>query len=484
MASFASILLVLLSLFAALALAVRVTNATVLGLDPQTVNHLNGESYQQDALITYQSASHFMRFWCCWQYATFWVVDTTNASIRHATLARRQLLSRASLDWEMVTFTDYNQTEDDGHDTISIGISAGDGTIHMSFDHHDNRLKYRVSEYGIASHPAEITWNSSLFGEILDHLPGTEHLNATEVFGSVTYPRFLSTPSILSPAADLIFELRIGRSGLGDDWLYEYTPWKGWSLIGKYLLGVNNNAYINGLDFDNEGNMATTWTYRDFVNDSGQDVAVQTGPNGPENNHDLDFALSPNFGRTWLNTWGQPIANIPDGIPISPNSAGITIFSIPKYGGILNQESQVIDAQGRIHVLNRENTTGTEQWYHYWRSTRSYWTRTAFPLNLPSVNNITGTPTAIGKRGKLAAVGSTLFAILPSNAPNSTALSILASTAEGHFRDWEVFWEVASGCGWEPLFDRYRLNHGDGVLSLFMINGTDVVVMDLDLELS
>lgn len=46
-----------------------------------------------------------------------------------------------------------------------------------------------------------------------------------------------------------------------------------------------------------------------------------------------------------------------------------------------------------------------------------------------------------------------------------------------------MVWEVASGCSWEPLFDRYRLVE-DGVLSLFLVNGTDVGVLDLDLELS
>lgn len=68
---------------------------------------------------------------------------------------------------------------------------------------------------------------------------------------------------------------------------------------------------------------------------------------------------------------------------------------------------------------------------------------------------------------------------------NSTALSILASTADGHFKDWEVVWEAPSGSVAEPLFDRYRLdekNGGDGVLSLFLVNGTNVEVLDLDLS--
>lgn len=113
------------------------------------------------------------------------------------------------------------------------------------------------------------------------------------------------------------------------------------------------------------------------------------------------FAQSPDLGRTWFNNWGQPIANLSaelssdDQTSIFPTSAGITVFSIPKYGyvvtrirrgrrskpilctdshvwrgvavwrnrGILNQEAQIVDDEDRIHVLNRENGTGYEQWY-------------------------------------------------------------------------------------------------------------------------
>lgn len=97
----------------------------------------------------------------------------------------------------------------------------------------------------------------------------------------------------------------------------------------------------------------------------------------------MDFAYSPDLGVTWLNNWGQQIANTTAEEPILPVSAGITVFSIPKYGyaeflssyfvqdaeyprsrrGILNQETQAIDSEGRVHVLNRENTTGVERWY-------------------------------------------------------------------------------------------------------------------------
>ncbi|EKM51248.1 uncharacterized protein PHACADRAFT_213112 [Phanerochaete carnosa HHB-10118-sp] len=471
--------------------AFRPVGSTTLGQDPQTVNRLNGESFQQDPLVTLNGM-----LWDAilaiqyssdlgYQYAVFWTADATNASIRHASVSRRDL--RMSSLWETFTLSDYNQSDDDGHDVISLGISQGDGTLHIGFDQHDNDLRYRISKSGVATNPSVIEWTADIFGPTLDYLPGLEFLDKSVYFINITYPRFLNIPSNARPSgSDLLLELRVGRSGLGDDWLYTYTPNRGWNQVGRYLEGVNNNAYINGLDFDSHGLLHTTWTYRDYVNDTGQDVAVEAGPNGPENNHDMDYAFSHDLGTIWLNNWGQQIANTTAEEPVVPISAGITIFSIPKYGGILNQEAQTIDNEGRIHVLNRENTTGVERWYHYWRSTTAAWIRTPLPPSseLYSVNNITGTPTVIGKRGKLVVPPSgpssgMLFAILPSNAPNSSALSVLASTAAGHFRDWLVLWEVPSGCVAEPLFDRTRLRE-DGVLSLYLVNGTEVQVADFE----
>ena len=120
----------------------------------------------------------------------------------------------------------------------------------MGFDQHDNDLNYRVSKAGVATNPAGTTWSADLFGPVLDQLPGTESLDKSVYFINVTYPRFLSVPAAAqtksSHAADLVMELRVGRSGLGDDWLYKYTPGEGWSLIGRYLLGVNSAYTLFG----------------------------------------------------------------------------------------------------------------------------------------------------------------------------------------------------------------------------------------------
>jgi Neuraminidase (sialidase) len=49
-------------------------------------------------------------------------------------------------------------------------------------------------------------------------------------------------------------------------------------------------------------------------------------------NHDMDYSVSYDLGKTWKNTWKQTIANVSAELPILPSAAGITVFSIPKYG--------------------------------------------------------------------------------------------------------------------------------------------------------
>ena len=72
-----------------------------------------------------------------------------------------------------------------------------------------------------------------------NYLPGLESLDRSVYFINVTYPRFLSIPRTTDRSsttdADLLLELRVGRSGLGDDWLYQYVPGSGWKQIGRYL---------------------------------------------------------------------------------------------------------------------------------------------------------------------------------------------------------------------------------------------------------
>jgi hypothetical protein len=106
--------------------------------------YLNGESFQQDGIVSYGG----------YQYAAFW-----NTS-RHVVLARRTLPTGT---WSTLELADYTNTADDAHNTISLGICPGDGSLHLSFDHHGNDLHYRTSVAGLVTNPATATWAASSF---------------------------------------------------------------------------------------------------------------------------------------------------------------------------------------------------------------------------------------------------------------------------------------------------------------------------------
>jgi hypothetical protein len=161
---------------------------------------------------------------------------------------------------------------------------------------------------------------------------------------------------------------------LGSEALYYYSSsTHEYYFRGVYLTGTNNNPYINGIDY-RHGRLHLSWTYRGFVEYEGaRDPDSSThkapsGPNGSENNYDVAYTYSENAGKSWYNSAGQEIANMSFGETVLPTSDGIIVFEIPQHSGITNQEGQTTDLDGGFHILNRENTSGDEQWKHYYRS--------------------------------------------------------------------------------------------------------------------
>jgi len=168
----------------------------------------------------------------------------------------------------------------------------------------------------------------------------------------------------------------MSRAGLGSDVLYKYSATSGsYTAIGQHLTGIKNNPYINGLDY-RDGRLHLTWTYRGFVWYEGWDDPLDTkhkaqaGPNGAENNYDICYAYSDDLGMTWKTGGkeGNTVADLSKGESVNPDTGGIVAFSIPKNSGLTNQESQAVDHDGGVHVLNRDNTGGELQWKHYYRS--------------------------------------------------------------------------------------------------------------------
>jgi hypothetical protein len=180
-----------LTLISSLVSAISVTSTKSYNTsnDVEGSVHLNGLSFQQNALTTFGN----------YQYVAFYATATGYGK-HYVNLGRRQI-SPSIGAWQYFAFTDYVQQTLDEHNTISMGIS-GDGKIHLSFDHHDVPLNYRVSKTGIAK-TISAEWTASAFGAVQNSLPGS-----TGPWTPLTYPRFERIDN-----GDLLMEFRIGQSG-------------------------------------------------------------------------------------------------------------------------------------------------------------------------------------------------------------------------------------------------------------------------------
>lgn len=198
-------------------------------------------------------------------------------------------------------------------------------------------MNYRVSNGPIALQ-VPTQWTKELFGPVVHQLSGS-----TGPWTPLTYPRFESIGG-----GDLIFEFRIGQSGSGDSYMHRYSSSTGrWQPYGQYIRGNDNNAYINGLDY-HDGKLYTSWVVRETPD--------------ANTNHDVYFAYLNLNDRTWRNTFDVQLS-----VPISTASDQTRIWTVPQNSGMVNQEAQLVDAQGRAHILKRDKLSGTQRYQHYLR---------------------------------------------------------------------------------------------------------------------
>ena len=424
----------------ALAAAPTVTqnSVTVLTTSGRTAltytGYMNGESFQQDGITTVAG----------WQYTAFW--DQSG----YVNLSRRQLPGGA---WQNLRLTDYATTSTDSHNTISIGISRQDGTIHLAFDMHSSPLRYRRSVAGLATSPGTAAWSASSFGPVVSTLTGAG-------MPTMTYPQFLTTP-----AGKVQLALRTGTSGAGDEVLYEYAGGT-WTSVGRFIDGTtaNNNAYLFGLEYDSTGLLHATWTVRETSNAS--------------TNHDLFYAYSRDDGRTWRNNAGSVIATT-GSAPLISNSAGLRVWAIGQNRGLINQESQVVDKAGIVHVLashlpasapsTSDFTAARENavLVHYWRDKASkVWHQTYTPFKERSSRGDIGVDAA-----------DNLY--VASGDSSTRKLHIETASKASAWSDWTLRHTSAAIYYSDPLIDHERLRT-QGVMSIFAprYGGSQIDVQD------
>ncbi|WP_437897150.1 BNR repeat-containing protein [Sorangium sp. So ce124] len=385
--------------------------------------YLNGESFQQDAIVSFGG----------FQYTAFW---NTN---RNVVLARRRLSTSpggAAGAWEKFDFKDYRLSADDAHNTISLGIAPGDGTLHLAFDHHGSDLHYRRSVTGFLTDPEGAAWAASSFGAVASALVGSSRISL------VTYPRFVTEPG----GDRLLLSARIGESGSGDEHLWEYdATTHAWTALGEYIEGTDAsmNAYLHGLSYTRGGSrLHAAWCWRDTPDAT--------------TNHDLLYVYSDDHGRTWKNNAGATVATTGASF-VTRSTTGLSVWPIGQNRGLINQEHMTVDASGRVHVLlshlpdaeaDNSNFTSARtrsEFFHYLRDTDGTWARHGIGLKV--VQNF---------RGKLA-ISSTenVYAILPD-------LRIAGASPSDGYATWTLLDAADSGRFFsDPLIDAARLEASD-----------------------
>lgn len=406
--------------------------------------YLNGESFQQEGIVSFGD----------YQYTAFWNVN------RNVVLARRTVPSAADGtfgEWEKFDFTDHELTAEDAHNTISLGVSAADGVLHIAFDHHNSPLHYRRSVTGLLTDPTGTAWSSASFTATTSNLTGSGNVTL------LTYPRFVTRPS----GSNLLLSARLGESGSGDEHLWEYdASTQTWQSLGEVIDGTSDgiNAYLHGIAYGPGGDrLYAAWCWRETPDAS--------------TNFGLFFAYSDDHGRTFSSDAGEE-AGAAGSAPLTATTPGLEVWEIPTQRGLINQEHMVVDGSGRVHVLLSHMADGepdradftqaraASEYFVYTRLGPGEWERRA--LNEPSILNF---------RGKLAVTrADNVYAVLPD-------LRIVGASPTDDFASWSLLFPGESGRFFsDPLVDAGRVRETD-LLTVYYPAAASVDIWGLDFAL-
>ncbi len=225
-------------------------------------------------------------------------------STAHVVLARRK---HGSDQWE-VQQTRFTGNIADAHNVISIQVD-GEGYLHISWDHHNNPLRYARS---LAPESLEMGEAEAMTGK-------NEKV--------VSYPEFYRMAD-----GGLLFAYRDGGSGNGNLVLNRYdVQTKTWSRLQTVLIDGEGqrNAYWQ-LTVDAAGTIHLSWVWRETP-----DV---------RSNHDLCYACSKDGGISWQRSDGRAYT-----LPITESTAEV-VQAIPQGSNLINQTSMCADDTGRPYI--------------------------------------------------------------------------------------------------------------------------------------
>ncbi|WP_114781820.1 BNR repeat-containing protein [Botryobacter ruber] len=373
-------------------------------------NSVNVVVFRKNSLVTHHNT----------QYAAWYDQD------RSVVLAKREV---GSEKWE-IRRTDFKGNANDAHNSISIMVD-GDGFLHLSWDHHNNRLKY-----------ARSTSPGSL--ELTDKLPmtGINDLN-------VSYPEFYRLQN-----GNLLFFYRDGGSGRGNMVLNAYdTQQKEWRQLHQNLIDGEGqrNAYWQAY-IDERGTIHVSWVWRESPN-----VA---------SNHDLGYARSTDGGRTWEKSNGEKYS-----LPITAATAEYA-WKIPQNSELINQTSMGADSKGNPFIATYWREQGeTVPQYHIvyqdgneWKELELDFRTTPFSLSGAGTKRIPIARPQIMVKTKGAKTAA-LMIFRDEERGSKASVAIIDDVKSGK---WELKDLTEKSLGsWEPTYDT-ELWKNKGILNLFV----------------
>lgn len=203
--------------------------------------------------------------------------------------------------WQLV-ISQFKGNAIDAHNHISLVIDRL-GFLHLSWDQHNVKLKYAVSES-----------------------PGSLNMKVTTMLGqqelAVTYPQFYRLPE-----GDLLFVYRDGGSGNGNIVLnrFDSQQRKWYRLHNNLLDGQGKRSAYWDMNVDAQGVLHLAWMWRETP-----DVST---------NHDVHYAQSLDGGVNWRTIEGHKIS-----LPISVETLA-PVWQIKQNHNLMNPPVIAADAQ-------------------------------------------------------------------------------------------------------------------------------------------
>lgn len=276
---------------------------------------------------------------------TVWQVAVFYNGAGRLVVARRNRTSGAA--WEVWVPSNIAEAStggtDDHHNQACVGIDLS-GRIHISYDHHDDPLNYRISDQPVESF-------DGAFGASLNMVNSANE-------GNVTYPRFFT-----DPAGNLYFIFRDGQSGDGNWYFYAWddgaASWSAATGTGTDGLLIDGKASsvnpygssIAGFDADfnsGSGLMHLFWIWRETTDSS--------------TNHDLQYVA-------WDGSAFERADGTAQTVPITEANAE-TAVAIAENSGLLAPQVATQSTSGGLplHAYARDDGSGNMQIFVAYRS--------------------------------------------------------------------------------------------------------------------